>query len=117
MKKVLFVIYQSPVGTIWPNEGFRTAFGMYAADIEPDVLLIDQGAIVVGTETEPAKLGLLPIKVCQKYIKKYETKVWVEKESLEKFNVRVLDQEYNAEIISRADVKAMLAEYDRVVFM
>lgn len=117
MKKVLFVIYQAPVGTIWPNEGFRTAFGMYAGDIEPDVLLIDQAAIVVGTETEPTKVGLLPIKVCQRYIKKYETKVWVEKESLEKFNVKAMDQEYNAEVITKADVKAMLAAYDRVIFM
>ena len=45
MKKVLFVIYQAPAGSIWPNEGFRTAFGMYADDVEPEVLLIDQAAI------------------------------------------------------------------------
>ena len=117
MKKVLFVLYQSPIGTIWPNEGFRTAFGMYAGDIEPDVLLIDQAVVVVSAETEPSKVGLLPIKICQRYIKKYETKVWVEKESLEKFNVKLMDQEYLAEVISRADVKAKLAEYDRVIFM
>lgn len=117
MKKVLFVIYQAPVGTIWPNEGFRTAFGMYAGDLEPVVLLIDQAAIVVAAGTEPQKAGLLPIKNVQRYIKKYETRVIVERESLEQYQVKTLDELYNAEILSRAEIKNLLPDFDQIVFM
>ena len=117
MKKVLFVIYQSPVGTIWPNEGFRTAFGMYADEVEPEVLLIDQAAITLAAETEPKKLDLLSIKMVQKYIGKYESKVLVEKESLEKFKVKALDDAYQAEILSRADLHERLSIYDQIIFM
>jgi tRNA 2-thiouridine synthesizing protein C len=117
MKKILFVIYQAPGGTIWPNEGFRTAFGMYADDVEPEVLLIDQAAITVARETEPKKLGLLSIKMVQKYIGRYDTKVLVEKESLEKFYVTDLDEAFQAEVLSRAELHARLPQYDHVVFM
>ena len=117
MKKVLFVIYQAPGGSIWPNEGFRTAFGMYADEVEPEVLLLDQAAITVARETEPRKLNLLSIKMVQKYIGKYDTKVLVEKESLEKFRVTDLDEAYQAEVLSRAELQARLPRYDHVVFM
>ena len=117
MKKILFVMYQAPVGTIWPNEGFRTAFGMYADDVEPEVLLIDQADITLARETEPKKLGLLSIKMVQKYIGKYDTKVLVEKESLEKYQVSELDDGYQAEVLTQADLKARLGDYDHVVFM
>jgi len=117
MKKILFVIYQAPVGTIWPNEGFRTAFGMYADEVEPEVLLIDQATITLARETEPQKLGLLSIKMVQKFIGKYDTKVLVERESLEKYQVSELDEGYQAEVLSRAELQARLGEFDHVVFM
>lgn len=117
MKRILFVVYQSPVGTIWPNEAFRTAFGMYAEDLEPVVLLIDQACVVAAAETEPKKVGLLSIKMVQKYIDKYETKVIVEKESLEKYQVKALDEAYHAEILTRAEIKAQLPEFDQIIFM
>ena len=117
MKKILFIIYQAPGGSIWPNEGFRTAFGMYADEVEPEVLLIDGAAIAVARETEPKKLGLLSIKMVQKYISKYGTKVLVEKESLEKYQVTDLDKAYQAETLSRAELQNRLPEYDHIVFM
>ncbi|MEA4812639.1 MAG: hypothetical protein VB108_08735 [Anaerolineaceae bacterium] len=117
MKKILFVIYQAPCGSIWPNEGFRTAFGMYADDIEPEVLLIDQAVVALGLEAEPKKLGLLSIKMVQKYIGKYETKVLTEKESLEKYHVALLDEAYQAQVLDRASLQARLKQYDHVVFM
>jgi len=117
MKKILFVIYQAPVGTIWTNEGFRTAFGMYADDVEPEVLLIDQAVTTIAHDTEPKRLGLLSIKMVQKYIGKYDTKVMVERESLEKYQVSDLDEGFKAEVLTRAELKARLGNYDHVVFM
>ncbi len=117
MRKILFVIYHAPCGTIWPNEGFRTAFGMYGEDIEPEVLFIEQGVFSVAKETEPSKIGLFPLKMVQKYIKRYETKVFVEKESLEKYRVKELDENFPTEILSREQIKEKIDQNDFVIFM
>ena len=117
MKKVLFVIYHAPCGTIWPNEGFRTAFGMYGEEIEPEVLFITQGVISLAKETEPAKIGLFSLKMVQKYINKYETKVFAEKESLDKFKLHELDENFHAEILSREEIKQKIHTNDFVIFM
>lgn len=117
MKKILFVIYQAPCGSIWPNEGFRTAFGMYGEDIEPEVLFIDQGVVSVAKETEPSKLGLFSLKMVQKYLKRYGTKVFAEQESLDKFKIRDLDENFQTEVVSRQQAKEMIHNNDFVIFM
>ena len=117
MKKILFVIYHAPVGSIWPNEGFRTAFGMYGEDIEPEVLFINQGVIAMAKETEPAKIGLFSLKMVQRYVNKYDTKVFAEKESLERFKVRELDENFHPEILTRAAIKEKIRDNDFVIFM
>jgi len=117
MKKVLFVVYQAPCGSVWVNEGFRTAFGMYAEDIEPELLLMDEAVVTLAKETEPKKLGLLSLKMVQRYIKKYEMKVYGVKEDLEKYKIREIDENYLAEIISKDKVKEITKEKDLVVFM
>jgi sulfur relay (sulfurtransferase) DsrF/TusC family protein len=53
----------------------------------------------------------------QKYIGKYDTKVLVERESLEKFHVMDLDVAFQAEVLSRAELHARLPQYDHVVFI
>lgn len=117
MKKVLFVIYHAPCGTIWPNEGFRTAFGMYGEDIEPTVLFINQGVISLAKETEPAKIGLFSLKMVQRFINRYETSVLAEKESLEKFKVQELDENYQATVMTKEQLKDVVHSHDFVIFM
>jgi len=117
MKKVLFVVYHSPCGTVWPNEGFRTAFGMYGEDIEPEVLFIDQGVISLAQESDPAKAGLFPLKIVQKYLKKYDTAVYVEQESLERYRVPSLDPEYHTTVLTRDQIRDFVHEKDFVVYM
>jgi tRNA 2-thiouridine synthesizing protein C len=116
MKKVLFVIYQAPCGSIWPNEGFRSAFGMYGEEIEPEVLLIDQAVIAVAQETEPKKLGLFSLKMVQRYIGRYETKVYVDKASLDKFKVKEIDPDYQAEIIDHQQMVDLVHDKDLVIY-
>lgn len=116
MKKVLFVIYQAPCGSIWPNEGFRSAFGMYGEEIEPEVLLIDQAVIAVAQETEPKKLGLFSLKMVQRYIVRYETKVYVDKASLDKFKVKEIDPDYQAEIINHQQMVDLVHDKDLVIY-
>lgn len=117
MKKVMYVIYQAPCGTIWPNEGFRSAFGMYGEDIEPVVLFIDQGVISVAQETEPKKLGLFSLKMVQRYIKRYDTQIYAEKESLEKYQVKEIDPEYHVEILSKDQIKDLIHTQDTVLYI
>lgn len=117
MKKILIIIYQAPGGTIWPSEGLRLTFGMYGEEIDPEVIFIDQGVISLAKETEPAKLGLFPLKMTQRYIKRYETKVFAEKESLEKFKVGELDENYQAEVLPREEIREKIRRNDFVIFI
>lgn len=116
-KKVLFVVYQSPVGSIWVNEGFRTAFGMYGEDIEPAVMLIDAATVALSKDTKPESLGLLSIKIVQRFIKRYKTPVYAVKEDLEKYNVKNVDEEYGAQFINKDELSDFFHQYDLVIFM
>jgi len=57
-KMILFVVYQAPAGSIWVNERFRTALGMYGEDIEPAVLLVEEATVALSKKTKPECLGL-----------------------------------------------------------
>ena len=100
-KKVLFVVYQAPVGAIWVNETFRSAFGMYGEDIEPAVLLMEAAVVALSTETCPERLGLLPIKIVQRYVKRYKTPVYAVQEDVERFRVETVDDGYRAQMVAR----------------
>jgi tRNA 2-thiouridine synthesizing protein C len=117
MKKVLFVVYQAPVGSIWVNEAFRTTFGMYGEDIEPAILLMDEAVTAIAERNEPERVGLLPVKIVKKYIKKYGTEVYAVKEDLEKFKVEEINQECLAKVIPISEVKALARSCDFVIFM
>lgn len=117
MKKLLFVAYQSPVGSIWVNEAFRTAFGMYGEDLEPSVLLLDEACVAVSKNTKPELLGLLPLSICHRYVKNYGTPVYVVKEDLEKFKVRELDENFSPKILSKEELSEFFHQFDHVIFM
>ncbi len=117
MKKILFVVYQPPCGTIWVNEAFRTAFGMYGEDIEPELLFVNEATISISQETGPAKLGMLSLKMVQKYIKKYETKVYAIKEDIEKFCINDIDTRFGAEFITNDQAAELIHTKDFVIFM
>ncbi|ACI17859.1 MAG TPA: DsrE family protein [Coprothermobacter proteolyticus] len=118
MRKVLFAVYQSPVGSIWVNEAFRCVFGMYAEDIEPAVLLVRDAVIALNKETKPEHLGLLPLNTTFKYIERYGTKVYAVKECLDwrKIKEEDIDPRWHAELISEKDLPKLLHEYDTVLW-
>ncbi|HOJ87605.1 MAG TPA: intracellular sulfur oxidation protein [Pseudothermotoga sp.] len=117
MKKLLFVAYQSPVGSIWVNEAFRTAFGMYGEDLEPAVLLLDEACVALSKKTKPESLGLLPLSICHRYIKNYGTPVFAVKEDLEQFKVKELDENFSAKVLTKQDLKDFIHQFDYVIFM
>jgi tRNA 2-thiouridine synthesizing protein C len=116
-KKILFVVYQAPVGAIWVNEAFRTAFGMYGEDIEPAVLLMDAATITLSATTAPENLGLLPVKIVQKFLKRYETPVYAVEEDAQRFQVGNIDEGYTAQMIAKASLPEFFHSFDNVIFM
>ncbi len=116
-KKVLFVVYQAPVGSIWTNEVYRTAFGMYGEDIEPAVLVMDEASIGLSQDTKPESLKLLPIKIVQRFIKKYETEVFGVQEHLEKFNVKNIDEKFGMKTLKEEELSDFFHSYDLVIYM
>jgi len=116
-KKVLFVVYQAPVGAIWVNETFRSAFGMYGEDIEPAVLLMDAAVIALSNDTCPEKLGLLPVSTVQRYVRRYETPVLAVKEDFERFGVDNCCEHYCAQLVPEDALGELFHSYDNVIFM
>lgn len=116
-KKILFVVYQAPAGSIWVNEAFRTAFGMYGEDIEPSVLLVEEATVAFSKRTKPECLGLLSVSMCFRYIKRYETAVYGVKEHVDKFKIKEIEESFNAKLIGEADLGDFFHEFDNVVFM
>ncbi|OAA21129.1 hypothetical protein [Kosmotoga sp. DU53] len=116
MKKVLFVSYLPAPGSIFVNEAFRTAFGMYGEDIEPSILLMRDSVVALNKDYAPEKLGLLPIKIVHRYIKRYGTKVYaVEKDILDR-KVEV-GEEWEIELISEEKLPDFMKDFDFVIFM
>ncbi len=116
-KKVIFVVYQAPVGAIWVNEAFRTAFGMYGEDIEPAVLLMDAAVITLARETSPEKCNLLPVKMVQRFVKRFGTPVYAVEDDLERFGVEDIDPGYEAQMLDRASLSDFFHSFDNVVFI
>jgi len=116
-KQVLFVVYQAPVGAIWVNETFRSAFGMYGEDIEPAVLLMDAAVIALSDDTCPEKLGLLPVKMVQRYVKRYETPVLAVKEDVERFHVDNISEHFGVQMVAEDALSELFHSYDNVIFM
>lgn len=116
-KKVLFVVYQAPVGAIWTNEAYRTAFGMYGEDIEPAVLVLNEASIGLSKNTKPESLNLLPVKIVQRFIKKYETEVFGVQEHLEKFNVKNIDEKFGMKTLKEEELSDFFHSYDLVIYM
>jgi len=116
-KKILFVVYQSPVGSVWINEAFRTAFGMYGEDIEPSVLLIEEASVGLSPDTKPETMGLLPISMVHKFVKRYETSVYGVKEHCEKYGVKNIDENFSAKILNESELNGFFHSFDNVIFM
>jgi len=53
----------------------------------------------------------------QKYLKKYETRIYVVDEDLKKYKVKEIDEGYNPEIISLEKTKEIIHSNDFVIFM
>ncbi|NPV88017.1 intracellular sulfur oxidation protein [Coprothermobacteraceae bacterium] len=119
MRKVLFAVYQAPVGSIWVNEAFRCIFGMYAEDLEPAVLLTRDAVITVNKNLRPERIGLLPLSTVFRYLERYGTKVYVNKDCLEwrGLSENDVDPRWHAELISDAEVGKLLHEYDFVLWL
>jgi len=117
MKKVLFMVYQAPVGTIWINEAFRTAFGMYGEDIEPSILLIGEGVIALGKRLDPRVVGPLPVNVVLPYVERFGTAVYAVQEDMATLKVAEVDERWNVAPISRSNLSSFVHQFDYAVAM
>ncbi|HZL82438.1 MAG TPA: DsrE family protein [Candidatus Deferrimicrobium sp.] len=118
MKSVLFVAYQSPAGSIWINETFRSAFGMYGEELEPVVLFMGEAVLAVRANCKPEQLGCLPLSITFKYIARYKTKVVAVNEDLERFAIAEdgIEPSWNVTRISESELPDFMHAFDKVVF-
>ncbi|AEJ61009.1 uncharacterized protein involved in the oxidation of intracellular sulfur-like protein [Spirochaeta thermophila DSM 6578] len=118
MKKILFVVHHAPVGTIWVNEAFRTALGMYAGDdLEPSVLLLDRAVAALNAALAPDKVGLLPCSLAQKQLNRFGTQLYAVKEDLSAYRVENLDEGYPVTLVSKEHLSKLFHEHNFVIWM
>ncbi|MBP8612775.1 MAG: DsrE family protein [Candidatus Atribacteria bacterium] len=117
MKKVLFIVYQSPGGAIWVNETLRSAFGMYGEDLEPAILLMQDSVIALNKNTHPENLGLLSLTMTFKYLERYGTPVYAVKEDLEEKKIKDEDIEptWKAQILKKDELPDFVHSFDKVI--
>ena len=118
MKKILFAVYNSPVGSIWINEAFRSAFGMYGEDLEPVVLFVNEAVLAVRRQCKPEIIGCLPLSITFKYLEKYNTQVYAVKEDLEKYSIKEneIEPHWNLKTIIKEELPEFVHSFDKVVF-
>ena len=117
MKRVLFIVYHPPVGTIWINEALRTAFGMYGEDIEPSVLFVGYATISLNAELDPQRVGPLPLKILFPYVKRFGTQVYAVQEDVEQLRISSIEDQWNATVISRDDLPEFVHDFDLTIVM
>ena len=117
MKKILFMVYHAPVGTIWVNEAVRTAFGMYGEDIEPSVLLIGDATIAIKKGLDPTKVGLLPLNIVLPYIERFETAIYVVKENMERLKIGEIEEKWNVKLLSESKLSTFVHGFDSTIIM
>lgn len=117
MKKVLFMVYQPPVGNIWINEAVRTAFGMYGEDIEPSILFVGEATIAVRKALDPRKVGLLPLNIVFPYLKRFETPVYAVKEDMERLKIDEIEEQWNMKSLLESELSAFVHSFDFTIIM
>ena len=117
MKKILFMVYQPPVGNIWINEAVRTAFGMYGEDIEPSILFIGGATIAVKKALDPRKVGLLALNIVFPYLKRFETPIYAVKEDMERLKIDEIEEQWNMKPLSESELSAFVHGFDFTIIM
>jgi len=117
MKKILFMVYHAPVGTIWINEAVRTAFGMYGEDIEPSILFVGDATVTVKKGLDPTKVGLLPINIVFPYLKRCGTPVYAVKENIERLKIGEIEEKWNLNLLSESEISEFVHGFDSTIIM
>lgn len=117
MKRILFVVYQPPVGTIWINEALRTTFGMYGEDIEPSVLFVGYAAISLNAQLDPQRVGPLPLKILFPYVKRFGTEIYAVREDVEQLSIPLIEEQWNATMVSREELPKFVHGFDLTILM
>ncbi len=118
MKKVLFIAYNSPSGSIWINEAFRSAFGMYGEDVEPAVMFVQDAVLALRSACKPELLGCLSLSLLDKYLNNFNTAVYALKEDIEYLNIKQeeIDKRWKVlQFVSKDDLPDFLHSFDRVI--
>jgi tRNA 2-thiouridine synthesizing protein C len=90
---------------------------MYGEDVEPALLLMNEGVVALARECKPERLGLLSVKMVQRYVKRYGTPVYAVGEDLDAYGVRDVDEGFSAQTVGKNKLPELFRQHDYVIFM
>jgi len=116
VKKFLYVNRRQPHGTAYAIESLETVLIGAAFDQDVSMLFIDDGVYQIKKEQAPEGIELKNFSKTYRALEMYDVeKLYVEQESLQQRGISVEDLIVDVELVSHAQVKALIDEQDVVL--
>jgi len=113
VKRFTVVLRHSPFQTMRNFEALRMTVGLVMSDNEKTLVLVEDAVYLLSAKAHPEAVHRFDPAKHLEFLSDMEFPTWVEKESLEERGIR--DLRFQAEVKSRAEIAALLAESDAVV--
>ncbi|MDA8231122.1 MAG: sulfurtransferase complex subunit TusC [Magnetospirillum sp.] len=116
VKKFMYVNRKAPYGTIYALEVLEMVLISAAFDQDVHLAFLDDGVYQIKKGHNPSGLGMKNFSPTYRALEGYDIeKLYVEKESLEERGLTEADLVVPVEVLSRADMAALMAEMDVVL--
>lgn len=116
VKKFMYVNRKAPFGTIYALEVLEMVLISAAFDQDVHVAFLDDGVFELKKGFNPSVTGMKNFSNTYRALEGYDIeKIYVEKESLDERGLTVADLVVEAEVLSRADMSALMADMDVIL--
>lgn len=113
MKRFTILLRHSPFQTMRNFEALRMTVGLTMSDNDKTLVLVEDAAYLVSPKAHPEAVHRFDPARHLEFLADTEFPMWVEKESMAERGIQ--DLRFQAEVKSRAEIAALLAESDAVV--
>lgn len=116
VKKFMYVNRKAPFGTIYALEVLEMVLISAAFDQDVHVAFLDDGVYELKKGFNPSVAGMKNFSNTYRALDGYDIeKIFVEKESLEERGIAAEDLVIEAEVLSRADMSALMSGMDVIL--
>ncbi len=116
VKKFAFINRKAPYGTVYALESLEVVLISAAFDQDVSLMFIDDGVYQIKKGQGTKGIGMKNFSPTYRALEGYDIeKLYVEKESLEERGLTEADLLVDVEVLSRADMAALMEEQDVIL--